>query len=263
MKKYSFSIVLLSLIALSSFFISEMTFSICMSVFAVFALKELISIRKETKSFPIEVEVMSYILTIILIYNNYGNSLNFNLIDYRYLSIIILTNLIPLIIIKNRKKYSLNDALFLIGSTIFIGFTFNLIVLLRNYNMDYLIYIFLIALFTDLFSYISGTLIGRYKLSEDISEDKTIEGLIFGTLIGTFVPTMFFLTKINISLSVYTVILITFLLSLLGQCGDLAFAFIKKEFMKKELSKNKFGVLNELDSIIFIILGFILILTII
>ncbi len=265
MKKYSFTFILMVLLTLSSFFINALTFSICISIFAVFALKELLNIRKNTKKFPIELEVISYIMTILFVYNNYGSSVNFNLMDYRYISILILINLIPLIFIKKKDVYNLSDALFLIGSTLFIGITFNLIILLRNYNMDYVIYIFLIALFTDLFSYISGKLIGKYKLSNAISSDKTIEGLVIGTIMGTFIPSLFFLAKININLSIYVVFAITFLLSLLGQAGDLVFSFIKKEYIynDKIINSRKFSILNELDSIIFIILGFILLLTII
>lgn len=265
MKKNNLLLVLLIFLTIISFFVGRLFFSINLSILAVLSLRELLLIRKSTKVFPIEIELMAYILVVVLVYNNYGNDFNYNLIDYRLLSLLILANLIPLVFIKNRKKYSINDALYLISSTLFIGITFNLILLLRNYNADYVVYIFLISIFTDLFSYISGRLIGRHILSEKISDNKTVEGLVFGTLIGTFIPTLYFLSRINISLTTITVILVTLILSILAQLGDLVFCFIKREYTssKENLFEMKnYGILNKLDSMIFILLGFILILTI-
>ena len=62
--------------------------------------------------------------------------------------------------------------------------------------------------------------------------DKTVEGVIGGTIMGTIIPTMFFISTITSNLPVYAIFIISFMLSLLGQLGDLVFAFIKKEFNK-------------------------------
>lgn len=264
MQNNIYKIILIVLITLGGFLAGNLLFSIVISIITFFALLELISIRKSTKNFPIEIEVFSYIIVILMIYNNYGKDLNYNFLDYRYISALILVNIVPIIFINNTKKYGLSDALFLIGSTLFIGTTFNLIIMLNNYNSDYLIYLFLISLFTDLFSYIAGKLIGKYKLYKDMDSDKTIEGLIFGTVMGTFIPTLFFLAKININIPIIIVIFITFILSVLAQIGDLVFNNIKKEYVKKDKKDSilNFKVLNEIDSLIFIVLGFILILSV-
>ena len=82
---------------------------------------------------------------------------------------------------------------------------------------------------------------------------------------GTFVPTLFYLSVIPTALPIYAIFMITFLLSLLGQVGDLVFSFIKREFGKKDFSNiimGNGGILDIVDSIIFIILGFILFSTV-
>jgi phosphatidate cytidylyltransferase len=52
---------------------------------------------------------------------------------------------------------------------------------------------------------------------------------------------------------------------MLGQIGDLVFSFIKREYGKKDFSNlvvGNGGILDMLDSIIFITLGFILFSTV-
>ena len=56
--------------------------------------------------------------------------------------------------------YDINDALYLIGSLLFINIAFNLILVVRNYSLDYLIYLLLITVITDTFALITGMYIG-------------------------------------------------------------------------------------------------------
>ena len=39
------------------------------------------------------------------------------------------------------KKYNINDALFLIGSILFIGLSFNLVIITRNFDINYILYL--------------------------------------------------------------------------------------------------------------------------
>jgi phosphatidate cytidylyltransferase len=118
----------------------------------------------------------------------------------------------------------------------------------------------MISIITDTFAFVGGKFIGKHKLIEVVSPKKTIEGMIVGTLMGTFIGSTFYLTVINSSNNVYLVILVTMFLSILGQFGDLAFSAIKRYFGKKDFSNimpGHGGVLDRLDSIIFIMLAYL------
>lgn len=266
MKSKITTLSLLLLFFISTLFYDKLIFSIVMALISTIALRELLYIRTKEKRLPIEVEILSYVVVIFFTLNNYNGNSSFYLVDYKLLASLILLDLIPLVLINNKKKYNILDALYLMGATLFIGITFNLITQFRTYNINYVTYIFLIAFINDLFAFITGMLIGKNKLLPTICPKKTIEGAFGGLFMGTIISTMFFISTIESDLPVYAIFMISLFLSFLGQIGDYVFSFIKKEFNKKEFS-NLFnqngGILDIIDSIIFITLGFVLIETII
>lgn len=260
MNKRSFLIILILVtLFFASLFIGELAFAVCMSAIAVFTLRELLLIRGK---FPIELELLSYIMVILFTMYNFTFDLGYYLLDYRLFAGLILIDMVPLVLINNKNKYCLTDALYLMGSTMFIGFTFNLLLIFRNYNYYYVTYVFLIAFFTDLFAYITGRYIGKHKLIPSISPNKTVEGAFGGLFMGTIIPSMFFVSTIQTTLPLYAVVIITMMLSILGQIGDLVFSFIKREYGRKDFVKGG-GILDVIDSIIFISLAFVLVISII
>ena len=123
-----------------------------------------------------------------------------------------------------------------------------------------------ITTITDTFALVTGMLIGKRKLAPTISPKKTIEGSIGGSLMGTIVASAYYITVINPSNSLVLVILATCFLTVVGQLGDLAFSFIKREYGKKDFSNlipGHGGILDRLDSLIFVVLAFVLLLGII
>ena len=125
----------------------------------------------------------------------------------------------------------------------------------------YIIYLLLITTITDTFALFTGMLVGKHKLCPSVSPKKTIEGAIGGTVAGTFVATAFYTTVIDPSMSLAFVVIITIILSLLGQLGDLVFSSIKRYYDKKDFSNlipEHGGVLDRFDSLIFVVLAFII-----
>jgi len=119
---------------------------------------------------------------------------------------------------------------------------------------------------TDTYAYLVGRWVGSIKLLEDLSPNKTLEGMIGGTLAGVFVSTVFYHTVVNPELPIYVVVFITTFLSILGQLGDLFFSAIKRYYGKKDFSNimpGHGGILDRFDSIIFVVLGFMLFISII
>ena len=265
MKKKLLSLSVLIIIFLTSLFLGKLYFAICMCLFATLSLREILNIRPKDKRTPIEIEILSYVIVVFFVMNNYDKSNIYYFLDYRLIASLIFIDLIPLVLVGERRKYNLINALYLMGSSLFIGATFNLIVQFREYNLDYVTYIFLIALCTDAFCFITGKLIGQHSLTT-ISPKKTLEGALGGVFMGTFVPSLFYMSTIAVHEPVYVIFLITFFLSTLGQIGDLVFSYIKREFGKKDFSNmviGNGGILDTIDSLIFITLGLLLVLSII
>lgn len=263
MKKRILGAIIIVAVFIPFLLIGKMPFAIFMTALAVLGLYELINIRETQNKFPFIMKVFAYLLVIFLIMSNLG-SIDLQLkIDYRVISIIIFTLLAPLVFINDNKKYNLSDALYLIGTVLFVGLSFNLLVVIRNFDINFIIYLLLIQTITDTFALFSGMLIGKHKLCPTISPKKTVEGLVGGTFMGTFVASAFYITVINPSMSLVYLIFITVFLSLVGQLGDLVFSSIKRYYDKKDFSEiipGHGGILDRFDSLIFITLAFIIIM---
>ena len=65
-------------------------------------------------------EVFAYLLVIFLAMNNFDSIEFVYNVDYRGMSFVIFAFLASMVFIKDRDKYNLMDALFLIGSVFFM-----------------------------------------------------------------------------------------------------------------------------------------------
>ena len=266
MKKRVLSAAIMLAVFIPLLIIGGKPFSIFMAILSVGGLYELLKLRETKKEFPFIMKVFAYILVLFFSLNNFTSiDFEYNL-DYRAMSFIIFMFLIPIIFINDSKKYNINDALFLVGSILFIGLSFNLVIITRNYDISYIIYILLITCITDTFALFTGSLIGRHKMAPEISPKKTYEGLFGGLLAGVVTAVVYYHVIINPSLPLSILVLITLGLAVLGQIGDLVFSAIKRYYGVKDFSNiipGHGGILDRLDSIIFVILGSILVLGII
>ena len=239
MTKRVLSAIVIVLIFVPLLFVGGLPFNIFMSILGLFALYELIHMKESKKKLPLLIKLFAYLMVLFFTFNS-TNVIDFQFsLDYRIMSVIIFAFLSPLVFINNREKYSINDALYLIGSVLFIGLSFNLIIVTRNYDLKYIIYLLLITTITDTFALFTGMLVGSHKLTS-ISPKKTYEGMVGGTIMGTFVAVAFYMTVINPNMSLVFITLITIILSLVGQLGDLVFSSIKRYFpliLGKKFSK--------------------------
>lgn len=266
MKTRIISSIFILLIFVPLLILGDLSFALLMSFLAVLALRELLKSRHKVRRVPYYMELLAYILVFFFTINNYNSTISFYMLDYRLLSFLIVSLMLPLVFINNKEKYNLDDAMFLIGSTLFIGLTLNLLVLFRSYNLNYVIYLFLITTMTDVYAYLTGSLIGKHKLAPKISPKKTYEGLVGGMVMATITAGLFYYNVIGGPIGLPTLLISTAILSLIGQLGDLVFSFIKREFGLKDFSNiipGHGGILDRLDSIIFVTLGFLIFLSVI
>ena len=160
------------------------------------------------------------------------------------------------------KRYNISDALYFLGSVYFISFAFGEIVKLCFSDIYKCIYVFLIAFITDTYAYIAGNLIGKHNIT-DISPKKTWEGSIVGSIMGGIIGSLYYYNIVG-DISLIRVILMSFFLTILCEIGDLVFSSIKRYFNKKDYSNiipGHGGILDRFDSVIFVALGLVLILS--
>lgn len=266
MKSRFLSNLLILLVCVPLLFKGETFFAALVLIVGLICFKELYDLRLKEKKIPILIPILSYLALGFLILNNYeGKDLTI-VLDYRILTFITLAFLVPLVMIGDNKKYNLLDAMYLIGCIMFIGFAFNLMIVIRNYSLTYFIYYVLIAVFTDGFALIGGKLIGKHKLVPQISPNKTTEGFVVGTIMGTFVGIIYYLTVINGDIDLINLGIVTLTLSLIGELGDLVFSQIKRFYEQKDFADvipGHGGFLDIFDSLIFIIISALLFIEII
>ena len=118
-------------------------------------------------------------------------------------------------------------------------------------------YVFITAWGTDICAYLTGRTIGKHKFSE-ISPNKTIEGCV-GGIIGAVLISFLYTYAINyffkINISYTSIIIISAILSIIGQIGDFAASSIKRYVGIKDYSNlipGHGGMLDRIDSVIFI-----------
>ncbi len=265
MKVRVISAIVLLLLFVPLLIIGGVPFALLMLLAALLGLHELFKVRRKKKEVPFIMELFGYVFVGFLTLNNYKSASMIFEIDYRLVAFMFFLFILPIIFINDDKKYDVDDALYLVGATLFIGLCTNILILIRNYSLLYVIYLFIISCITDTFALITGSFIGRHKLAPKISPKKTWEGFYGGTFWGTVCGTTYFATVIDSALSLPLIIFMTLCLSIIGQFGDLVFSAIKRHYGTKDFSNiipGHGGILDRLDSVIFIVLGFLLFLVI-
>ena len=259
MKQRIISAVVAFLIFIPVFLIGGITFNIAFYILTLLGLKEFMKVKEKEKKIPDFIRLISYI-TISLLY--FGctltNKMDFSF-DYRMIAGLFLTLLLPVVLYHNDKVYNIKDAFYLLGGVLFLGFSMSLFYMYRSISLELILFLFLVTIITDTYAYFGGMLIGKNKLLEVISPKKTWEGTIIGSLVGTFVCSVYYLTFINQNAPIFAVAIIVLFLSLIGQFGDLFFSAIKRKYNVKDFSNimpGHGGVLDRLDSIIFVMLAF-------
>ncbi|MGD9761253.1 MAG: phosphatidate cytidylyltransferase [Candidatus Izemoplasmatales bacterium] len=125
---------------------------------------------------------------------------------------------------------------------------------LRILGIHFVIYLFLVAMLTDVFAYLIGVKFGKHRLAVKISPKKSVEGAIAGLVIGGSLSALYAYFFDFLELNLFLLLLISFSLSLISQIGDLIASKFKRENNIKDYS-NIFpghgGVLDRFDSSMF------------
>ncbi len=259
MKERILSAIVMIAIVVVMFYFGGVVFLLGMSLIATLAYKELVDVRKDLE-IPTIMKMVGLVCMLMLVLDSRDHlSLLFGL-SYETLSFVFICLLTPTIFFR-KKNYTVKEAFYLASITLFVGTIFNLFIMLYNESLYQLLYVIIISCVTDIFALFGGMLIGKHPLTE-ISPKKTIEGSLVGTLVGTIVAVTYYVMLIGTS-NLVLLVLFTILLSVMGQIGDIFFSLIKRENGVKDFSNlipGHGGVLDRIDSIIFILITYIFII---
>ena len=253
MKQRIISALIMVLICLPLLILGGIYFKILVTLLAGMSLYEFLKYKKV----PIIIQLICYFILLLFLYEK-----NISMIEGILPISLILLLLIPIILINDNKKYNYIDAFYLMGIIIFLSYAFRCIIDIRNISFETFFYLLLIAVSTDTFALLIGKSIGKHKLAPKISPNKTIEGSIGGSLMGMIIGTTYYGVMIS-NENIIIVVFITLLLTIIGQFGDLIKSSMKRSLKIKDFSNlipGHGGVLDRLDSIIFISIIYMLIL---
>ena len=242
------------LLVLSLFFISKLSAFILLLLVSLICSKEWFDIFEYDLYIPYTLLIYSPIAPLLIIY-----FYDISKIHYSYfifpIGLIIYTSTFI--------NYGIYDKF---GSVLIFHTWFSLGVvsiayILIEYNILFTYLAILSIAISDIAAYEAGRRIGKRKLIESISPNKTVEGLIFGLVFGTIF--MGINISINLDSSIFVTILISFLFILFGVVGDLFMSRIKRSIGIKDSSDTlpgHGGFLDRVDSYL-LSFGFLLLVS--
>ncbi|HEX5742589.1 MAG TPA: phosphatidate cytidylyltransferase [Flavobacteriaceae bacterium] len=221
-------------------------------LFCIYEFNRLINLKS---TFPYIIGVMMFV---------FGNIFNMEEVPYiglfRYAGVLLfLTIFVTFVsILFYKKEEVVNHLGKIFLSVIYIAVPFTLIAQIPflNSNIQYvkttILGVFLLIWINDTFAYIVGSNIGKHKLLERISPNKTIEGFI-GGMIAAFIGS-YFLSLYFDSFTSNQWFVIAFIVSTFGVLGDLIESMFKRQAGVKDSGDfipGHGGFLDRLDSVIF------------
>ena len=164
----------------------------------------------------------------------------------------LISKIIPTNLIKDKFLRFLSKALSLLYLSLLIFF----IIIIESYYVNlkpYFVYTLLVAILSDIGGLVFGKFFKGKKLTK-ISPNKTISGSIGSFVLPFFIIPFFYVQLINYDN--LTIIIITILISLTTQLGDLFISYLKRKAKVKHTSNilpGHGGFLDRIDGIIFAI----------
>ena len=175
----------------------------------------------------------------------------------------------------------------------YVSLSFSALTVLLFNGVRFLVYLGIVCFGTDIFAYVFGMKFGRHgrhKLCPKISPKKSWEGAIGGTITGTLLASLFaifydlfghyFVTngepikffagvfaydKMHPAVIIIMIVLLSLMLSICSQVGDLICSKFKRTYEIKDFSQaipGHGGILDRFDSVLFASIVFLCFITI-
>ncbi len=252
MKQRIITAVIFGIILISLTIVGGVPLLILAYLAATIALYELLRMRK-LKLLSIAGLISMLVLWIILLPSKYESLLlDLGLTKVELTLFAVLLFLSYTVATKNR--FTFDDVAFSVISILYIGMGFHYFLETREEGLVYIFYSLFIIWATDSGAYFIGKATGKRKLWPEISPNKTIEGSIGGILCAVVVSVVYGLIT-DIDINLLHLGIMTIILSVFGQIGDLVESAFKRHYQVKDsgnLLPGHGGILDRFDSLLFV-----------
>ncbi len=168
---------------------------------------------------------------------------------------VMLALLIYTVFSKNRISF--DDAGVTALGALYAGMGFHLMMQARAQSVWVILYALLIVWITDSGAYLIGRKLGKHKLAPHVSPNKTWEGSIGGSLVSVIVVGLYLVfSPVKFAYGLPIMLLLTVVLSVGGQIGDLIESAFKRHYGVKDSGKilpGHGGILDRFDSLLFVL----------
>ncbi|MCF7618840.1 phosphatidate cytidylyltransferase [Bacillus sonorensis] len=261
MKQRILTGVLAAAIFLPLVIVGRLPFTLLVYAMGILALFELLRMKgMKLLSAPGIISLL--LLGILLCPSQFGGTVDFAITKGEIVFLAVLLLLAYTVLSKN--SFSFDEAAFAALAAIYIGFGFYYFIEIRNIGLSYVFFAIGVVWSTDSGAYFIGKALGKRKLWPEISPNKTIEGF-WGGIFTAVVFSAVYQAATGFPHSYLFVLLITVLLSIVGQIGDLAESAFKRHYHVKDSGRilpGHGGMLDRFDSFLFVmpVLYFLLVL---
>ncbi|WP_066288941.1 phosphatidate cytidylyltransferase [Bacillus sp. FJAT-29937] len=252
MKQRIISAIIFGAIFLPLTIFGGFPFIILAYLLASIALYEVLKMRN-IKLFSIPGLLSLLLLWVMLLPKQFQNA--FEPLSYSKIEFVLLAVLLFLTYtVTTKNRFNFDDVAYSILAVLYVGIGFYFFIETRESGLVYIFYSLFIIWATDSGAYFIGRAIGKNKLWPEISPNKTIEGSIGGVVCALIVAALFILFS-DINASFLQLSIITIVLSIFGQIGDLVESALKRHYDVKDsgnIMPGHGGILDRFDSLLFV-----------
>ncbi|MCY7779494.1 phosphatidate cytidylyltransferase [Bacillus haynesii] len=239
----------------------ELPFTLLVYAIGILALFELLRMKGlKLISAP---GIISLLLLAVLLYpSQYAENAGLGITKGEVVFLAVLLLLAYTVLSKN--SFTFDEAAFVTLAAVYIGFGFYYFIEIRNIGLSYVFFAIGVVWSTDSGAYFIGKAFGKRKLWPEISPNKTVEGF-WGGILTAVVFSAIYQAATGFPHAYLFVLIITVLLSIVGQIGDLAESAFKRHYQVKDSGRilpGHGGMLDRFDSFLFVmpVLYFLLVL---